>query len=33
VVGTTGARQAAGPRVELQLDPIVRAAAVRPSAR
>jgi hypothetical protein len=32
-VGTTGARKAAGPRVEIQLDPILRASAVRPSAR
>ena len=32
VVGTTGARHV-GPRIELQLDPAVRAAAVRPSAR
>jgi hypothetical protein len=32
VVGTTGAHRAAGPRVELQLDPIVRAP-VRSSAR
>jgi outer membrane protein OmpA-like peptidoglycan-associated protein len=33
VVGTTGARAGAGPRVEVQLDPVVRAAAVRAPAR
>jgi outer membrane protein OmpA-like peptidoglycan-associated protein len=33
VAGTTGARPATGPRIELELDPVVRAAAVRPSAR
>ncbi len=33
VVGTTGARKADGPRIEVQLDPIVRAKAVRPPAR
>jgi outer membrane protein OmpA-like peptidoglycan-associated protein len=33
VVGTTGARQPAGPRIELLLDPVVRAPPVRPSAR
>jgi hypothetical protein len=33
VVGTTGVRAGAGPRVELQLDPVVRAAPVRAPAR
>jgi outer membrane protein OmpA-like peptidoglycan-associated protein len=33
VVGTTGARVGAGPRVEVQLDPVVRVAAVRRPAR
>jgi len=33
VVGTKGARAGAGPRVEVQLDPVVRAAAVRAASR